>query len=71
MLSKHFGHYAIHIRPYQLTSFISQHLLYIIVRMHDFTQSLLAAINNDDCRLGVVCVLVGVVVDLGGLLQVL
>lgn len=70
VLAEYLGHDGVHICTEALASLVSQHFLYVVVGVDDFTQSAFAAVDNDDCGLSIVSVLVGIVINFGRFFEV-
>lgn len=70
VLAEYLGHDGVHICTEALASFVAQHFLYVVVGMDDFAQFVFATVDDDDCSLSVVGVLVGIVVDFGRFFEV-
>jgi len=69
-LAEYLGHDGVHICTEALASLVAQHFLYVVVSVDDLTQSAFATVNDDDCGLSVVSILVGIVVDFGRFFEV-
>jgi hypothetical protein len=69
-LAEYLGHDGVHVCTETLASLVAQHFLNVVVCVDDFTQSAFASVNDDDCGLSVVGVLVGIVVDFGRFFEV-